>query len=138
MRPDRIHRFVTAAEVTTSPSPWGRREHLSVPGLTEAEKLYMVRMTMPPGGSHPFHRHPEMEELLYILSGRAEQWVDRTSRVLGPGDTAHIPVGVVHGTYNAGPDDLVFLAILSPARAQGEAVVDVSTEEPWRSLRGNA
>jgi quercetin dioxygenase-like cupin family protein len=41
--------------------------------------------------------------------------VDRASRPLGPGESAHFPRDVVHGTYNAGDETLVFLAILSPA-----------------------
>jgi len=42
---------------------------------------------------------------------------------------------VVHGTYNAGDGDLVFLAILSPAVFEGPALVDMSGEAPWASLR---
>jgi quercetin dioxygenase-like cupin family protein len=76
-----------------------------------------------------------MEEVIYVISGRAEQWVDTVSRSLGPGDIAHIPRDVVHGTYNAGAEPLVFLAILSPALFEGPPLVDVSTEEPWASLR---
>jgi quercetin dioxygenase-like cupin family protein len=95
----------------------------------------MVRVRMPPGRAHQFHRHPAMEEIIYVISGTAEQWVDRERRVLGPGESAHIPANMVHGTYNAGSDTLVFLAILSPARAAGPALVDVHHEEPWRSLR---
>jgi len=41
----------------------------------------------------------------------------------------------VHGTYNAGSDTLVFLAILSPAKFEGPALIDVHLEEPWCSLR---
>ncbi|HEY8550976.1 MAG TPA: cupin domain-containing protein [Vicinamibacterales bacterium] len=80
-------------------------------------------------------RHPGMEEIIYVVSGRAEQWVDRESGELGPGDVAHIPKDVVHGTYNTGDETLVFLAILSPATYDGPALVDVAGEEPWRSLR---
>ena len=61
--------------------------------------------------------------------------VDRASRTLGPGESAHIPRDVVHGTYNAGDETLVFLAMLSPAIFEGPAVVDASREEPWASLR---
>jgi hypothetical protein len=43
---------------------------------------------------------------------------------------------MVHGTYNAGDDTLVFLAILSPAKFEGPALIDVSNEEPWASVRG--
>ena len=95
--------------------PWGPHEWLCRPGLTDARDLLLVRVRMPPGTGHAFHRHPAMEEIIYVISGRAEQWVDRESRLLGPGDIAHIPKDVVHGTYNAGDDTLVFLAILSPA-----------------------
>jgi quercetin dioxygenase-like cupin family protein len=130
-----MHRFVTAKDMMVEPSPWGPHEWLSRQGLTPAERLALVRVRMPPGRAHQFHRHPEMEEVIYIISGRAEQWVEREHRILGPGDIAHIPCDVVHGTYNAGPELLVFLAILSPARCQGTALVDVHREEPWASLR---
>ena len=75
-----------------------------------------------------------MEEIIYVISGTAEQWVDHERRILVAGEMAHIPIDVVHGTYNAGKDTLVFLAILSPAKFEGPALIDVHQEEPWRSL----
>ena len=133
--PEQANRFVTAGELQREPSPWGPHEWLSRPGLTAAEGLLLVRVRMPPGRAHQFHRHPEMEEIIYVEAGTAEQWVDREKRTLTAGEAAHIPRDVVHGTYNAGSDTLVFLAILSPARAVGPALVDVHLEEPWSSLR---
>jgi quercetin dioxygenase-like cupin family protein len=128
-------RFVTRSTLEVDLSPWGPHEWISRPGLTAAEQLLMVRVLMPPGRAHQFHRHPAMEEIIYVVSGKAEQWVDHDARLLGPGDAAHIPADVVHGTYNAGDDTLVFLAILSPARFEGPALVDVHLEDPWRSLK---
>lgn len=128
-------RFVTTADAQVESSPWGPHEWLSRPGLTAAEELLLVRVRMPPGRAHQFHRHPSMEEIIYVESGTAEQWVDREKRILRAGDSAHIPRNVVHGTYNAGQDTLVFLAILSPAKSEGPALVDVHTQQPWASLR---
>lgn len=128
-------RFVTDFEMQVEPSAWGPHEWLSRPGLTAAEQLLLVRVRMPPGRAHQFHRHPAMEEIIYVISGTAEQWVDREKRLLEAGDSAHIPRNVVHGTYNAGSDTLVFLAILSPANAAGPALVDVHEEQPWASLK---
>jgi quercetin dioxygenase-like cupin family protein len=128
-------RFVTAADAVVEPSPWGPHDWLSRAGLTAAERLMLVRVTMPPGKGHAFHRHPAMEEIIYVVSGRAEQWVDQAARLLEPGEVAHIPADVVHGTYNASDTDLVILAILSPAIFEGPALVDVSGEHPWASLR---
>ncbi|MGH7500478.1 MAG: cupin domain-containing protein [Longimicrobiales bacterium] len=138
MSADQRLRFVTAREQQVESLPWGPHEWLCRPGLTEAEDLLLVRVRMPPGKGHAFHRHPEMEEIIYVIEGTAEQWVDRETRILGSGDSAHIPRDVVHGTYNAGDDTLVFLAILSPARIAGPPLVDVAAEEPWCTLRAPA
>lgn len=129
-------RFITQNDVQVDTLPWGPHEWLCRPELTDAEKLMLVRVTMPPQQAHKFHRHPAMEEIIYVISGTTEQWVDRDKRILGPGDAAHIPMDMVHGTYNAGDTDLVFLAILSPAIFDGPALIDVSTDEPWVGLRG--
>jgi quercetin dioxygenase-like cupin family protein len=129
-------RFVTGAEAIGEELPWGPHDWLVRPDIVAAEKLQLVRVHMPPGAGHAFHRHPEMEEILYILEGEAEQWVERETRRLRAGEVAHIPMDRVHATYNAGPNTLRFLAILSPATTQGPALIDVSSEEPWRSLRG--
>lgn len=131
-------RFVTEQDVEVEELPWGPHDWLCRPGLTAAEDLLLVRVRMPPGKGHAFHRHPALEEIIYVISGVAEQWVDRESRILRPGEAAHIPRDVVHGTYNAGTETLVFLAILSPAKFDGPALVDVANEPPWSTLRQDA
>jgi len=128
-------RFVTASEKVDVPSPWTLDEWLCREDIVKNEHLLMVRANMEPGKCHPFHHHPTREELIYVLSGKAEQWVGKEKRILNPGDTAFIPMGEVHGTYNPFNERLVFLAILSPSEADDPAMVDVSTEEPWCHLR---
>lgn len=128
-------RFVTDAQMQVEQLPWGPHDWLCRPGLVDAEQLLLVRVHMPPGKAHAFHRHPEMEEIIYVLQGTAEQWVDREKQQLRAGEMAHIPRDVVHGTYNAGEGTLHFLAILSPAKIEGPPLVDMSREEPWKSLR---
>ncbi len=131
-----VRRFVTAADVQVEELPWGPHEWLCRPGLTEAEALLLVRVRIPAGKGHAFHRHPAMEEIIYIVEGVAEQWVGESSHRLNAGESAHIPKDVVHGTWNAGDQTLVLLAILSPAKFDGPALVDVSNDDPWRTLRG--
>lgn len=128
-------RFVTAEEAEVEDSPWGPHEWFARPGLTESKQLMIVRVTMPPGEAHQFHRHPAMEEILYYVSGRAEQWVGQESQIMGAGDVAHIPTNEVHGTYNVFAEPVVFLAILSPAEFEGPALIDVKDEEPWSNLK---
>lgn len=128
-------RFVTSAEAQVEEQPWGQHEWLCRAGLTEAKQLQLVRVTMPPGKAHRFHRHPCMEEFVYVLEGRCEQWVGREKRILSAGELAHVPLNEVHGTYNVFAAPVTFLAVLSPAVIDGPALIDVSDEEPWRSLR---
>ena len=128
-------RFVTAAEAVQFVSPWTLEEWLCRSDVVPNEHQLLVRANMDAFRSHPFHKHPTREELIYIISGQAEQWVGKESRLLKPGEMAFIPMGEVHGTYNPFPEKLVFLAILSPAQAAEPGIVDVSTQEPWASLR---
>lgn len=128
-------RFVTAAEKVDFLSPWTLEEWLCRSDVVPNQELLMVRANMEAGHSHPFHTHPTREEIIYILSGRAEQWNGQQHRVLGPGEMVLIQKGEVHGTYNPFRERLVFLAILSPANAPEPGIVDVSTQEPWASLR---
>jgi quercetin dioxygenase-like cupin family protein len=127
--------FVGKERVQIEELPWGPHHWLCRPGLVNSEKLAVVRVHMPPGTGHAFHRHPTMEEIIYVVEGKAEQWVDRQCRTLEKGEIAHIPIGVVHGTYNPFDRTLVFLAILSPGTLDGPGAVDASATEPWCSLR---
>jgi quercetin dioxygenase-like cupin family protein len=128
-------RFVTRTEMQVEQSPWGPLEWLSRPGLTQAQHLLLIRVRIPPGKGHQFHRHPHQEEIIYVESGEVEQWVDRDCRQLKPGESAHIPANMVHGSYNYGQVEAVLLAILSPAKFDGPALVDVCQDEPWRSIK---
>jgi quercetin dioxygenase-like cupin family protein len=133
-------RFVQINEASRESNAWTNNEWLCRPDLVEAEKLLLVRANMAPMHCHPFHRHPHREEIIYVLYGRAEQWVGEECRILSAGEVAHIPAGVVHATYNPHQEPLVFLAILSPAKLPDELAAvedpqDVSSEEKWADLR---
>lgn len=133
-------RFIQIDDAAREINPWTHNEWLCRPDLVEAEKLLLVRANMAPMHCHPFHRHPHREEIIYVLYGRAEQWVGEERRILKAGEMAHIPAGVVHATYNPHAEPLVFLAILSPAKLPDDLAAipdpqDVSSQEPWASLR---
>tara|TARA_R110000744_G_scaffold374490_1_gene487309 strand:- start:8893 stop:9297 length:405 start_codon:yes stop_codon:yes gene_type:complete len=96
---------------------------------------YMVKVVVPEGDGHDFHRHPKMHEILYILKGKAEQWIEDEKQILEVGDSVYIDADVVHGTFNAGKGDLEFLAILSPPEGWEAGTLDVSHEEPYVNYR---
>jgi quercetin dioxygenase-like cupin family protein len=135
MKPNKALRFVPAADARVEFAPWGKHWWLSRPDLTGTTLLTLVRVTMRPGAGHQFHYHPELEEIIYIVDGVAEQWVDREKRRLKAGEIAFIPRKVVHAIHNPTKKPMTFLAILSPAAATGPFLIDCYEDEPWRSLR---
>jgi len=128
-------RFVTPANALKEEYKGRTNYWLCRPGVTEAKALQVCEATLPAGEGHNFHTHPELEEMIYVLAGEVEQWVEQEKRLLKPGDSAHIPAGVVHATFNASRADATILAILSPGASQGPFMVDVSGEAPWKDLR---
>jgi quercetin dioxygenase-like cupin family protein len=128
-------RFVPKNRAQIERAPWGKHWWLSRPGLTDTKQLTLVRVTMRPGTGHQFHYHPAREEIIYVVEGVAEQWVDREKRTLKAGECAFIPAKVVHAIHNVSKAPMTFLAILSPAVAKGPFLVDCYDDEPWRRLR---
>ena len=91
------------------------------------------------GKSHAFHRHPNQEEVIYVLSGELEQWVEDERRTLCAGDAVVIPAAVVHASYNVSDEEAKIIAILSPCVGEaGYEVEELASVEPWRSMRGSA
>ena len=128
-------RFVSFSETEVETLP-GKTHHWHCkPGMVRDTNLLFVRAHLQPGEAHKFHHHPNMEEILYVLAGSAEQWVEQAVHIMHPGDSLYLPVGIVHGTYNIGDTVLDFLAVLSPAKSPGPVTVEVSDQEPWKSLR---
>ena len=105
--------------------------------ITRQADTYLVRVVMPKGGMHNFHRHPEMNEIIYILKGTAEQWVEGEKQILKPGYSVYINPNVVHATFNAGEDELEFLAILTPASGWEAGTIDEYENLPYSRYRQN-
>ena len=129
-------RFVLAGEMPVTDYAWGAVAAVSRPDVTGARALTILEARFAPGKGHAFHQHPEQEEMLVILEGRVEQWIEREHRILGPGDAAFIPKGVVHASFTVGDSPARLLAIFGPSVGpDGSTVIEMAEEEPWRSLR---
>ena len=131
-----VRRFVAANETENEQLPGQVNHWYFKSGLGDVESLVFVRARIVQGAGHPFHTHPEMDEIIYILEGEMEQWLEKEKRILKVGDSLFIPRGMVHGCYNESGADCEFLAILTPAKINGPFSLDHSKDEPWKSLKG--
>ena len=132
-------KFTLKNEVRRDELDFVRLGWLSNPLSTAAKQITVIEGTFFPAKGHDFHYHADQEELIYVLSGTLEHWIDREKRILGPGDSVFMPAGVVHATFNVGREDATVLAILSPCVGEmGAENIDVSGEAPWNDLRAKA
>jgi quercetin dioxygenase-like cupin family protein len=131
-----IRKFISATEVQRDELEWGSLAWFSSPSTSNAEQLVVIEVTLRPGGGHSFHKHPHQEELIYVIEGEIEQWVDQEKRMLRSGDSAFIGHNVVHASFNVSNQNARLLAILSPCFGpEGYELVDVAGQQPWASLR---
>ena len=129
-------KFVMAGDVVPEINDWGKLGWLSNPPNTGARDLTVIHVTLAPGKGHNFHKHPDQEEVIYVVSGKVEQWVDRDKRILAPGDCVFIPPDTVHASFNVGASDATIVAILGPCVGKiGYELVDVAGDAPWNTLR---
>ena len=128
--------FITDKERQEEVLDWGTLFRLSGPQKTKADKLVVIEVNITPGNGHNFHKHPQQEEVIYVIEGEIEQWVGEEKRMLQPGDSVFIPADGVHASFNVGTTDAKVLAILTPSIGEdGYELVEVYDQPTWNSLR---
>jgi quercetin dioxygenase-like cupin family protein len=135
-----IAKFLPSSELVRETLSWGSLAWCCRPADTGAQGLVVIEVTLAPGGGHAFHKHPRQEEVIYVMEGQVEQWLDCRKRVLEAGDSVFMPANVVHASFNTGSKDARLLAILGPCidRENGYEVVEVADETPWKDLRAGS
>ena len=131
-----ISKFISSKEVEREELDWGSLAWFSSPAASNAKDLVVIEVTLSPAGGHNFHKHPNQEEVIYVIDGEIEQWVDQEKQTLRPGDSAFISADVVHASFNVSDRNAKLLAILGPCvGSEGYELVDVAKQEPWASIR---
>ena len=69
----------------------------------------------PPGWSLPRHTHEDAAETIHVIEGEFEMTIAGATGRLGPGETVHVPAGVVHSGANVGTAPGRRLLTFSPA-----------------------
>ena len=66
----------------------------------------------PPRGRHEHHLHPDAEEVVIVLSGRAGGTGSATIYDIAPGDVVFVPRNTAHSACCTSDDDLVIIWVL--------------------------
>jgi quercetin dioxygenase-like cupin family protein len=95
--------------------PGGVRTEIHLTG-DDTDGAFCLLVDHPgPGWSLPPHIHEDAAETIHVIEGEFGMTIDGVSERLGPGETAHIPAGVVHSGANVGSGPGRRLLTFTPA-----------------------
>jgi quercetin dioxygenase-like cupin family protein len=118
----------------TPPEQWrpGAETRMRVSAASGATQLCIFEQWIAPGAGAPTHSHP-VEEVLTVLAGEAEMWLDGARAIVSAGQSLLVPAGRNHGFRNSGNVTLHIHAVL--ASAVFEAMPEGATEPVRRWTR---
>ena len=129
-------KFVLSKDIEREQLDWGELGWVSRPAITGAKTLTVIEVTLNPGGGHNFHKHPDQEEVIYVMSGQIEQWLEQEKQTLKAGEAIFIPPDVVHASFNVSNQPAKLHVTLGPCVGEGGyELVDVADQAPWNTLR---
>jgi mannose-6-phosphate isomerase-like protein (cupin superfamily) len=91
---------------------------------SEITQCSLAEETLPPGCAVTPHRHRQIEEIYYIVSGRGLMTVGDETREVGPGDAVYIPRGNRHTLKNTGADPIKLILVCGPAFFYEDEIAD--------------
>jgi mannose-6-phosphate isomerase-like protein (cupin superfamily) len=108
-------RIASLSDVPAQKLPGRELQWLVTPETIGAEKISMAVMDCPPGSTvRPLHSHRDIEEILFILEGEGEAWVDGEVAPFKQGDAVLFPANSKHMVRNTGTTSLRTCSIFSP------------------------
>ncbi|MPR11086.1 hypothetical protein [Microvirga tunisiensis] len=79
------HKFITQADLHPDDMDFGRLSFLSHPSTTGTKHPTILAVSVLPSKGHDFRSHPNREELIHVLAGTIEVWVEQKTRILALG-----------------------------------------------------
>ena len=90
----------------------GVETRMLVSASNGAAELCIFEQWIEPGTGAPSHVH-SVEEVLTVLEGEAEAWLDESRTIVAAGQSLIVPAGRMHGFRNAGSVTLHIRAVLA-------------------------
>jgi|GEM_PF-581568 len=95
----------------------------------DGDRITIGLMSHAAGTGAQLHRHPDVEQFMYTISGRCEVSVEGEEKVIGPGDLWHVPPNALHGNIVVGDEDWVFVVAKDVGKQEGRSIFGVP-EDP--------
>ncbi len=102
---------------------WGTVKWLDEPEDTDQGRLLVGHVTFLPHKRQDEHLHTGDEQILYIISGNGEHWVDGRCYPLLPGMVYHISPYARHELRNAGDQPLEMIIVYNPSSSNHSRIL---------------
>jgi mannose-6-phosphate isomerase-like protein (cupin superfamily) len=96
--------------------------------VVTGEHEQVVVMTIPPGGEIGDEVHPDTDQVLIFVDGRAEAVLDGRSSDVGPNDLVFVRAGTRHNFVNRGDGPLRLITVYAPPEHEAGTVHQTKAE----------
>ena len=95
----------------------GRGEALAYRFFEKSDpSILFFEIVLRPGAYGGYHRHKGNEEIVYVVSGKMENFQDGSRCILEAGDAILVKSGQAHAVRNVGDEDLKVLGSIAPRK----------------------
>lgn len=77
-------------------------------------KAQLVVMSIPVAGDIGEETHPETDQMLFVVEGKAEAILDGQSQVVDEDNVVYVPAGTRHNIKNIDNEDLKLYTVYAP------------------------
>ncbi len=107
--------IVHEKDIETLDMPGRKLKWLFHPEDGKSEQFSMNVIRIEPGETvKPAHAHPNEEELIYIISGQGEVYVDGEIESIQAGHAVKFPAGAVHMVRNTSEEVMKIVCFFTP------------------------
>lgn len=111
-------KIVSQSEIESLKLPGRSLQWIVTPETIGSEKLSVNIMNCPSHSAvKSLHSHKDVEEVLFILEGEGEAWVDGELGKFKKGDSVLFPANSKHQVKNTGNSELITVCIFSSSNA---------------------
>ncbi|MBE7462132.1 MAG: cupin domain-containing protein [Planctomycetes bacterium] len=113
---------IPKSDARSEPYGWGTLTFLADGKSGTSPEVSMARVTIQAGKRNILHRHPNCDELLYLLKGKLKHLVGDKWVTLEAGDTIRIARGLVHQAEVVSAEDADMIVVYSAGDRETEVL----------------
>ncbi len=107
--------FIAKKKIVELTNPGVVSRQLLSPVNSESERVTVTEVHLIPGAVQNRHTHEGSEQIWYAVKGEGRLLLaDKKQKSFLKGDVVRFEKGEVHGIFNDGEEELVFISVTSP------------------------